>query len=259
MFVNHFGTRIYDFFLDHIMGAEKSEGCPVMGVLLRFFYKKQIELSELFLICDNFKWSLIDLLLASGEASREAVNAIFEILQANFVSLIDEYFYIRGIEVKRSDHHSVAIPTFTTVEPRPTREVNAQMIDSEDLAQLDEVPDELEEATAVFYMESPSIEQILRFAQDAERLGAMLRLYGAFEELGLEIGKMARAFEEHPWQALENRYSLSVLLGSFLNDFALWRRSIAEDGGVALQPSILANIRQIVAHLCETGEAVEFF
>lgn len=91
-FINHFGSRVLDYFIG-VIGGEKSPGdCPVIMIMLKFFSRQGLKLDDIYQICSGMKNSVVYILLEKGlDYSDDKIAASVDLFDANFSGVIREY------------------------------------------------------------------------------------------------------------------------------------------------------------------------
>ncbi len=90
-FKQNYGSGVFDYFLGVASGAVEIGKCPVVEELIDYLKNKEIRAEELFVLCANFKKILITSTYDMGINSKELVNAISYLLDANFESVLKLY------------------------------------------------------------------------------------------------------------------------------------------------------------------------
>lgn len=109
-FINHFGSRVLDFFISVLTGEKEAGQCPVIIIMLKFFANRCMKLDEIYQICTGMKHSVIDMLLSNGIAySDDKFATVIDMFDANFSGVIREYE-----KIMTSNHYSTSCDTKTS-------------------------------------------------------------------------------------------------------------------------------------------------
>ena len=59
-FVDEYGSGVFDYFMDVIVGKVEIGNCPVMQKLLVYLKYREISADELFELCSHFRRAMVD-------------------------------------------------------------------------------------------------------------------------------------------------------------------------------------------------------
>lgn len=92
-FKKHFGARLYHTLLAIIVGEEKAGDCPAIHVLLHFSKDKYIEIQEIFLLCSEFKNTILFYFMENlyEKVTKETFWQLVDILDFNFAGVLATY------------------------------------------------------------------------------------------------------------------------------------------------------------------------
>ncbi|MCH9812580.1 MAG: hypothetical protein K0U47_01390 [Epsilonproteobacteria bacterium] len=90
-FVKHFGIRVLDYALGVIQEDNDLGDCPVIGVLLTLFQKKNIPLDDIFLICVHLKNAFQHYLLEKDLLTHATLSELNQVMDHNFKGVIEVY------------------------------------------------------------------------------------------------------------------------------------------------------------------------
>lgn len=91
LFKNEYAYKILYYFIEVIEGTKSLNQCPVMLHLLDFFNSKNISTSELYIICINFRESMVKNFFQKGLMNEILYDAISFIFDANFNGVLKIY------------------------------------------------------------------------------------------------------------------------------------------------------------------------
>lgn len=144
-FSEHFGSKVFDFALSVIEEKEDVGDCPVMGVLLMLFKRRNIPLGDLFLICVQLKNVLVNYMIDHGLLTKNRYIEISFVTDQNFYGVINRYiemYYTKEkLETNDNDKNEMEVQP-----PKPTIKATdyiAEIQNSYDLVlELDELEEE---------------------------------------------------------------------------------------------------------------------
>jgi len=91
MFAMNYAHPVLNYFIGVIQGTNIIGDCPVITKLLEYLHDKNIAVSELFIICINFRKSMINILFAKHLMSEEMYSNISYIFDANFRGVLSSF------------------------------------------------------------------------------------------------------------------------------------------------------------------------
>ena len=91
MFSTTYAHPVVNYFIGVIQGSNTIGNCPVISKLLEYLKDKEISSSELFIICINFRKSMINLLFQNNLMSEEMYSNISYIFDANFRGVLEAF------------------------------------------------------------------------------------------------------------------------------------------------------------------------
>jgi hypothetical protein len=90
-FRDKYAVKVVDYFIDVIKGKVEIGDCPVIKTMLHDFILYHISADDLFLICAQFRKSLIDFTFNQGIASKELLDQINYVIDKNFSGVLKTY------------------------------------------------------------------------------------------------------------------------------------------------------------------------
>ncbi len=91
MFSTTYAHPVLNYFIGVIQGSNTIGNCPVISKLLEYLKDKEISSAELFIICINFRKSMINLLFQNNRMSEEMYENISYIFDANFRGVLEAF------------------------------------------------------------------------------------------------------------------------------------------------------------------------
>ena len=97
-FREEYAGRIFDYLGQVVEGTTPIGSCPAMEEMIRFFYKKKINVPDIYLICASFRKSLFHTFFSSPEAEAMAgeqrvalMDEIANVMDANLAGVLNTY------------------------------------------------------------------------------------------------------------------------------------------------------------------------
>lgn len=104
-FISHFGSGVFDYFMDVISGKKEIGDCPVMAQLLEYLKDRDISAAELFIICSHFRKAILDFSYDSSLNSKDIFDEISYVFDLNFTGVLKRYtgtIYQKDLELERN-------------------------------------------------------------------------------------------------------------------------------------------------------------
>lgn len=260
-FENHFGIRILDYFVGIIVGKTKPGDCPAMAVMLKFFAAKNIAISDIFHICDNFKKTLVLFFIRHDVKEQVVYEDLFNIIGENFANILEEELKLKCIQAQQMTFDSNEILTTTFNCSIANTNIKLQALSIEDKENISEIIDEISDYIGKFSMHPPTQANVIQFSDKIKKQAHMLITYGILDDLSNHLLKLSETINLHNAKFISTLGNILVLLDSFCCDMQSWINAVLDSGeDIDLQRSIIANISQICLTLNGgAGEEIEFF
>lgn len=279
-FSKYFGSKVIDYAFGVIEGKNKLGNCPVIGVMLLFFEKKNIPLEDVFTICVNFKNSFIDYALENGILDHALLAEICTLIDHNFFGVIQEYLrlhYDSAVEYPSCPLPAQKFPVSSTTtefhSSLPSTSVDAVhylqeiAIDYDVLQELAELEDETLASLDLTegISQTINLDIIDLFTQYAKMIDRLID----FEELSFALWVLIDILKSVNLENFEAESTyLVIYTKAIINDLSAWRMSVfinqdAEDIHY-LDKTLLSSITQLQIMLsppesAETVNEIEFF
>lgn len=277
-FINHFGSRVLDYFRGVLRGENEPGSCPAITALLMFFRQKEIKLNEIFLCCAAFKNTVIfSVMKKHGGITEEELDIITFVFDLNFSGVISEYLQKRfcklSCDVEGGSSHSLGSPVPQLHEVQVKAIQKTQVYESEyeqeDIDEFFDLEVDILSLTDQLDFGEFSEETLSQLAVKLSKYGSIILTNHNFNDIGNSVIHLAQQFEKsenHPF-IRENIKALVVFVDCFLNDLMLWRKSLLETGIADphyYDRSIISNVEQIISMInghtdIDEGEGFEFF
>ena len=240
-FREKFASKVFDYATDVIKSKNEPGNCPVIGVMLILFKKKNIPLSDVFLICVNFKNALLNFTLQNNLLNDKMLSEISILVDYNFYGVIKEY-----VELYYSDNNVHEINTIL-LQKNTTQEIQSTSItttvpvlkitsaqeyllevyaDIEAIAELDEL--EIDTLNTVDTGKDITKKTLLESAYLFEKYAAVLSTLYEFEQLSYTLTVLKDLLYSTDFKKLDEKKShvISVYLVAIISDLQNWRISI---------------------------------
>lgn len=287
-FREKFASKVFDYATSVVKSVNKAGDCPVIGVMLMLFKRKNIPLSDVFMICVHFKNALLHFAYKKSILDEDMIKEIAMLMDYNFEGVISEYvllYYKDATIVKptiepvvcsinKEEYLNELKNIEITVELDSHKATSAQLylqdvdVDMEMVEELDELEnDTLNALEAEETLDQNALTEAAHlFEQYAKVLNGMYE----FEELTYTLTILADLLKNVDFSTLEEdtRYMVKIYLKAIITDLRSWRNSIfltmdAQDIHY-LDKTLMSSIAQIQITLMpavnSAGEdEIEFF
>lgn len=292
-FKNKFASKVFEFAFSVVKSENKTGDCPVIGVMLMLFKKKNIPLSDIFMICVHFKNALLHFASDNKILDDETLKELSMLMDYNFEGVINEYvllYYkdslIRKVKTPKScsvakleptpnnDNNESVTQEVTEQEDQEKQTTSAELylqeveVNMEMIQELDELEsDTLDAIDAQETLDQNSIDESANLFR---KYAAVLNEMYEFEELAYTLTLLADVLSEVSFEEIteETRFMVDIYLKAIISDLRSWRMSIfmtmeAEDIHY-LDKTLLSSIAQIQMTLMpqvegEEEDEIEFF
>jgi len=226
-FSNNFGIRVIDYALNVIKGEEELGDCPVIGVLLVLFKKRNIPLNDIFIICVHLKNALLHYFLEKNLLTKDILFEINQVMDYNFNGVIEEYiisYYKDCTKQIKTDENKEVVKKDIIISAKEYASEAELIIDL--IQDLDELEDR------VFNL----LEDYQTFNHDLQvEVNSLLNKYSMvlnslyeFRELSYMITLITKLLDEIDLQMLdvEVKDNIIVFLKSIFSDLQNWKKEV---------------------------------
>lgn len=280
-YAEHFGSKVIDFALSVINQTNMAGDCPVIGIMLAVFKKKNIPLSDVFLVCVHLKNAWMRFLLQHGILDEEALNELAFLMDFNFSGVIKEYVALYYHD-EYLQHYCEIVDEeiFNSEDFEPSGECELPHTTSalEYMQEVDIDSELIDELTEIENEAVDTIEGALKLDQDVIDEGKLLfhqyckvlNQLLEFKELAYALMILADLFDKTGIEGIEEESYDVVLtyLSAIVKDLQSWRNSVfvnqdAEDIHY-LDKTLLSSIAQLQIMFMPQSpdsetEEIEFF
>ena len=278
-FKDKFASKVFDFAISVVKKENKTGDCPVIGVMLMLFKKKNIPLNDIFMICVHLKNALLHFALEKNILTEAMLRELSFLMDYNFEGVIKEYVLLYYKDPLFPAKHKEKKLQVTTPSVDITQKLDTftatsaacylqeVSVDMEMIEELDELENDTLDAIDVEeYLDQNSLNESAKlFRQYANVLNGMLE----FEELGYTLTILSDILEEVLFDTIsdETKFMVDIYLKAIISDLKSWRIAIfinmeAEDIHY-LDKTLMSSIAQIQMTLMPQEEAqedeIEFF
>jgi len=279
-FQEKFAAKVFDFSISIVKKENELGNYPVIGVMLMLFKKKNIPLSDIYMICVHFENSLLHFAYKNSILNNKVIKAITNLTDYNLEGVIKEYvaiYYkdIREEPVSKPKASKKKISTPATKSLKQTTSSHTSAIEYfKDVVIERDIVDELDE------LENDTINAIdsqLELDQNSlyesanlfEQYAKVLNMMYEFDELAYTLTLLKELLNNVDLNNLSNdtKHMVNIYLKAIINDLHAWRMSIfihqdAQDIHY-LDKTLLSSIAQIRITLSPSettdDDEVEFF
>lgn len=285
-FQDKFASKVFDFSLSILLEENKNGDCPVINVMLMLFKRKNIPLSDIFLICVHFKNALLHFAEQNSFLNANILEEIAYLTDKNFEGVIKEYVSIyyndTPLEKKSSQIVKSKItpqiqiinqslsPSIGTNSNQATTSAKDYFNDVNiEMEMVDEL-DELENDTLNALESQKELNQhsLHESANLFEQYAKVLNMMYEFDELAYTLTLLKELLNNVEFTTLSEdiKSMVTTYLEAIIADLRSWRISIfilqdAQDIHY-LDKTLLSSIAQIQLTLSpseETEDEIEFF
>ncbi len=281
-FKDKFASKVFDYALSVVNEKNKAENCPVIGVLLMLFKKKNIPLSDIFIICVHLKNSLLHFAYKNSFLNHDTIKEISLLMDYSFEGVINEYVVLyykddlipnkeksedekkKTVELKKQVINTKLETASHTSAELYFQEVDVDMDTIEELDELE--GDTLDALSAQVALNQNSLDESSNlFFKYSSVLGTMIE----FEELSYTLKLLSDLLRETECESMseDTKFMVDIYLKAIISDLKSWRKAIfiqmeAEDIHY-LDKTLLSSIAQIQMTLLPEEESqdeeIEFF
>jgi len=283
-FRNKFASKVFEFAFSVVKSENKTGDCPVIGVMLMLFKKKNIPLSDIFMICVHFKNALLHFSANKKILDDDMIKELSMLMDYNFEGVINEYvllYYKDSLIKKAQISKSCPVPKQEPIqnqineiaETQEVKTTSAELylqevqVNMEMIEELDELEsDTLDAIDAQETLDQNSIDESSNLFR---KYAAVLNEMYEFEELAYTLTLLSDLLNEVSFEEIteETKFMVDIYLKAIISDLRSWRMSIfmtmeAEDIHY-LDKTLLSSIAQIQMTLMPQVESeedeIEFF
>ena len=281
-FKERFASKVIEYALGVIENKNELGQCPVIGVMLILFKKKNIPLSDVFIICVNLKNTLLHYFNDKNLLSSELLKELNLLMDHNFEGVIREYadlyyhdiYKVRhcGIENTQEDKTEELdeLPVYLSVSSDITSAkvyLTETEVDMDMVAELDEL--ERESIDAMEMSESLNTEILSDVIKLFEHYSKILNGALEFDELVYTLTVLLDMLRKTQIDLVDDltQKTVVIYLRAVISDLQSWRMSVfitqeAEDIHY-LDKTLLSSIAQLQIMLMPQEETstdeIEFF
>ena len=269
-FSNNFGIRVIDYALNVIQEKEELGDCPIIGVLLVLFKKRNIPLSDVFLICVHLKNALLHYFLEKNLLTQDILSEINHVMDYNFNGVIEEYIISHYKDcVKQNISYDKAAIHIT----KEKKVISAKEYSSEAELIIDLIQDldELEDKVFNLLEDHQTFDEVLQTEVNSllNRYSMVLNSLYEFRELSYMITLLTKLLNEIDLDMIDVQVkdNIIVYLKSIFSDLQNWRKEVfieqsAEDIHF-MDQTLLSSAAQLEIMLIpkesQNGGEIDFF
>lgn len=276
-FAKYFAVKVFDYALGVVIGKNKLGNCPVIGVMLVFFQKKNIPLEDVFFICVNLKNTLIAFMLNKGILDEKLLSEMCGLIDHNFSGVIKEYIQLHF--QSRFEHESCNLPSYgnpSSSQKAPSFDTPDSFLSASQYLQeieidsgvMDELAELEHETLASLNLTEGFSNSIGNDIADLfSQYAKMINRLVDFQELSYALFVLVEVLQNINFDEYENQATyLQIYSKAIINDLAMWRKSVFMEKNAAdihyLDKTLLSSIAQLQILLSQSdtqSDTVEFF
>jgi hypothetical protein len=259
VFTKHFASKIVEHLVQVLYGRAKIGDCPTIWAMLMFFEQKNIELNELYIICDTLKENIILELLQNNHSEPSSISHVFNIFSVNFSSIIKEYIYQNyerrqkpiGSEIcdicDKGAKSDMPTPCLSkTKSEEKMLKVEYIKISAPDIRLISKAVEALDRYAYLYSLKKSTLRETEKIIEELGLFGTKLKNAG-FEELGNNLERLSHSLAQQIFLFAQNHSFILFLLDSILNDLEVWHASIVDNNNKAsTQPHVVFGLEQMI-------------
>ncbi len=276
-----FAAKVLEFAISVVKSENKVGSCPVIGVMLLLFKKKNIPLSDIFMICVQLKNTLLLFMEKNALLDKNMLQELSYLMDYNFYGVINEYvaLYYKDDSVttlksakkinntqqtEKSLDTSLSQQKFITSALEYLQDVE---IDMEIIAELDEL--ESDALDAIDAETTITHNSLIESANLFEQYAKVLNMMYEFDELSYTLTILKELLHTTPVETIDEKMleMISVYLKAIISDLQSWRMGIFITKEVVdihyLDKTLMSSIAQLEVLLMpqngNNDEEIEFF
>ena len=278
-FARYFASKVINYAASIVTGENKAGNCPVIGVMLVFFDKKNIPLEDVFIICVNFKNMMLQYALEKNLLNAMLLHEICTLVDFNFMGVIQEYLALKYDSNRAPDvctlvtvpsgeaENAIAVSSVGTLKAtRAAEYVKEVEIDTDILEELAEIEQEAASSLGLTdtFSTSAKAEVIDLFNQYTSMIERLME----FQELSYALRVLVDLLENIDMEVIQHESAYIIIYTkAIISDLSAWRISVfieqdAEDIHY-LDKTLLSSIAQLQILLTPESDAeshnMEFF
>ncbi|MGD9969946.1 MAG: histidine kinase [Sulfuricurvum sp.] len=278
-FARYFGAKVINYAAGVIKGTNRIGNCPVIGVMLVFFEKKNIPLGDVFTVCVNFKNVWVAYALEKNALDHFLLHEICTLIDTNFQGVISEYLLLHyNPDVQHQTcqiltHEALQQPVSkgnNTYQKETVTSASAYIlevgIEAEILEELRDIEEEALDSLGLSEMMSLEAKEevCLLFGRYLKMLERLME----FQELSYALAVLIDLLKKADFHdSDEESMYVIIYIKAIIGDLSVWRKSVfvehkAEDIHY-LDKTLLSSIAQLQILLspvaCTQTDDVEFF
>ncbi len=280
-FKEKFASKVLEFAISVVKSENKLGSCPVIGVMLLLFKKKNIPLSDIFMICVHLKNTLLTFMHKKALLDEAMIEEIALLMDHNFNEIIDEYvaLYYKDIRIpsnisakeenKKEHTNTKNILVSNTLQTTSAQDYLLEVdLDMEIIQELDEL--ESDTLDAIDAEKEITQNSLLESANLFEKYAKVLKMLYEFDELSYTLTILKDLLTTTALETIDKSMlnMISIYLKAIISDLQSWRMGIFITQEVEdihyLDKTLMSSIAQLKVLLlpkekCSDEDEIEFF
>jgi len=250
-FRSHYGIKVIEYFLNVIKGDNEVGNCPVIITMLQFFKNKNLPLSDIYIICVNFKNTITAYIFKKYGFNQKLFDEVSIILDSNFEGVVKNYPITTQNQVKEEIK---SVDKKEEEKEEEVKDVNySEYVLENDVYELQDLEEEIDAlAVLVIMNHNSTVEDNELLGNKIKRYGIILSNYPLFTKLGSYIMKLGVNLIDNAQLLFDDKQRVSnitALIEGFINDLIIWRKEIFENNiedAHFLDDSFFSNVDTII-------------
>jgi len=265
-FSKYFGAKIIEYAIGVIKKKNELGNCPVVGVMLHFFEKKNIPLQDVFTICVNLKNTLLGYMLEKKLLNQSLLLELNTLMDHNFSGVIQEYLNLHYNPETKYEICNLSSPLFSTIANENGINFSSVSKNSDLSAKIDpslcNTIVELEQSVFDFLrgedaLSTTSMSYIVRLLRD---YNLILKELSEYDELNSTLSNFMSMLETfNPTKSKTDNILFIKYIKTLVDDFSMWRVTVIFEEGVRdihyMDQSILSTIASLEELLLECNNS----
>lgn len=230
-FGRYFGKRLIDYSFGVINGDNELGNCPIIGVMLVFFQKKNFALHDIFVLCAELKNTFLSYSLKHEVLTQNIMQEITHLMDQNLRGVIREF---TGTASQTDITSLTCSIDYNTESLKYTAETTTSAyqylqeieIDFELLDELNEI-----EAEALAFMHLDAVMTHQVYDKVISLLLSYMKVLNwliEFKEITYALSVLVDIFEHTPLENIDKEHLgvSSIYLKAIISDLSMWRTSV---------------------------------
>lgn len=267
-FGRYFGKRLIDYSFGVVDGENELGNCPIIGVMLTFFHKKNFALDDVFVLCAELKNSFLSYSLKHEVLTQNVMQEITHLMDQNLKGVIREFTGTAAVTIDCPlVYDAEAFKNRATNTTSASQYLQEVEIDFELLDELNEIESE---AFASMHLDTvmthQSYDEVIALLLNYTKV---LNWLIEFKEITYALNVLIDILEHTPLESIDAEHLevSTIYIKAIIGDLSMWRTSVFVTQSTEdihyLDDTLLSSIAQLQIMLSEQDNHdtcdIEFF